>query len=127
MIQYRETNSLRPYKQNARTHSKKQIRQIADSIRKFGFTNPLLISRDGEITEVTAGSKRPSFSAWRKCQRSFLRTLRLKNAELRFGGHQACHERRLGHRITRHRARRADRARARRFHRLFNYRDRHRP
>ena len=40
---------LRPYPRNARTHSKKQIRQIADSIQKFGFTNPVLISDDGEI------------------------------------------------------------------------------
>ena len=40
---------LRPYRGNARTHSKKQIRQIADSIRKFGFTNPVLISDDDEI------------------------------------------------------------------------------
>src|SRR6266513_536972 len=41
--------ALRPYSRNARTHSKKQIRQIADSIRKFGFTNPVLISDDDEI------------------------------------------------------------------------------
>jgi ParB-like chromosome segregation protein Spo0J len=40
---------LRPYPGNARTHSKKQIRQIADSIERFGFTNPVLISDDGEI------------------------------------------------------------------------------
>lgn len=40
---------LRPYRGNARTHSKKQIRQIADSIRRFGFTNPVLIGQDGEI------------------------------------------------------------------------------
>jgi DNA modification methylase len=40
---------LRPYARNARTHSKKQVRQIADSIRKFGFTNPILISADDEI------------------------------------------------------------------------------
>lgn len=40
---------LQPYQGNARTHSKKQIRQIADSIRKFGFTNPVLISDGGEI------------------------------------------------------------------------------
>ena len=30
-------------------HSKKQIRQIADSIERFGFTNPVLVSDDGEI------------------------------------------------------------------------------
>jgi len=40
---------LRPYAQNARTHSKKQIRQIATSIERFGFTNPVLISDDNEI------------------------------------------------------------------------------
>src|SRR5215470_2187428 len=40
---------LRPYPGNARTHSKKQIRQIADSIRRFGFTNPVLIGDDGSI------------------------------------------------------------------------------
>src|SRR5215210_1116930 len=41
--------SLRPYPGNARTHSKKQIRQIATSIERFGFTNPVLISDEGEI------------------------------------------------------------------------------
>ena len=40
---------LRPYAKNPRTHSKKQIRQIADSIRTFGFTNPVLVSDDDEI------------------------------------------------------------------------------
>jgi ParB-like chromosome segregation protein Spo0J len=40
---------LRPHPGNARTHSKKQIRQIADSIRQFGFTNPVLIGEDGDI------------------------------------------------------------------------------
>jgi ParB-like chromosome segregation protein Spo0J len=41
--------SLRPYDRNARTHSKKQIKQIADSITRFGFTNPVLISDDNQI------------------------------------------------------------------------------
>ena len=41
--------ALRPYARNARTHSKKQIAQIAESIRRFGFTNPVLISDDNEI------------------------------------------------------------------------------
>jgi len=41
--------NLRPRPGNARTHSKKQIRQIADSIRQFGFNNPVLIGEDGEI------------------------------------------------------------------------------
>jgi DNA modification methylase len=41
--------SLKPYAGNARTHSRKQIRQIANSIERFGFTNPVLISDDNEI------------------------------------------------------------------------------
>ena len=36
------TTTLKSNPRNARTHSKKQIGQIADSIRAFGFTNPLL-------------------------------------------------------------------------------------
>src|SRR5215211_3333317 len=40
---------LRPHARNARTHSKKQIKQIAGSIERFGFTNPVLISDDNEI------------------------------------------------------------------------------
>ena len=41
--------SLTPYARNARTHSTKQIRQIAGSIEQFGFTNPVLISDHDEI------------------------------------------------------------------------------
>src|SRR5215510_1596692 len=36
-------------RQNARTHSKRQIRQIADSIERFGFCNPILIDDDRTI------------------------------------------------------------------------------
>lgn len=45
----RDIGTLRPYARNARTHSKKQIKQIAKSIERFGFTNPVLISDEGEI------------------------------------------------------------------------------
>jgi DNA modification methylase len=48
-IEHMPVASLRPYPGNARTHSKKQIRQIADSIRQFGFTNPVLVGENGEI------------------------------------------------------------------------------
>ena len=48
-IAYRPTGDLTPYAGNARTHSSKQIVQIAASIRKFGFTNPVLIDARGEI------------------------------------------------------------------------------
>lgn len=48
-IELRRVDGLRAYSGNARTHSKKQIAQIASSIERFGFTNPVLISDDGEI------------------------------------------------------------------------------
>jgi ParB-like chromosome segregation protein Spo0J len=34
---------------NARTHSKKQLRQLARSITTFGFTNPVLVGSSGEV------------------------------------------------------------------------------
>ncbi len=48
-IQYVSPEDVRPYAGNARTHSKRQIRQIADSIQRFGFTNPLLVSGNREV------------------------------------------------------------------------------
>ncbi len=48
-IEYRAPDQLKPYPRNARTHSKKQIRQIAESIRQFGFTNPILVDAEGMI------------------------------------------------------------------------------
>lgn len=48
-IEYRALPSLSAFARNARTHSKKQIRQIADSIKRFGFTNPVLIDETGTI------------------------------------------------------------------------------
>ncbi len=36
-------DALTPYSGNARSHSKAQIKQIAKSIERFGFTNPVLI------------------------------------------------------------------------------------
>ena len=46
---------LVPHDRNARTHSKKQLKQIADSIQRFGFTNPVLV--DGK-NSVVAGHGR---------------------------------------------------------------------
>ena len=39
-------SDIRPYQNNARTHSTQQIEQIVKSIKEFGFTNPLLIDND---------------------------------------------------------------------------------
>jgi DNA modification methylase len=45
----RNLRTLRPYQHNARTHSKRQIEQIARSIERFGFLNPVLIDASGGI------------------------------------------------------------------------------
>src|SRR5712671_200430 len=42
-------DKLTPNVRNSRTHSRKQIRQIADSIEAFGFVVPILIDDDGVI------------------------------------------------------------------------------
>ena len=51
----RPIRSLRVNPQNPRVHTKKQIRQIAESIRAFGFTVPVLI--DGQ-SQIVAGHGR---------------------------------------------------------------------
>ena len=45
--QYTKINidEIKPYEQNARIHSSKQIKQIMEAIKAFGFTNPLFIAR----------------------------------------------------------------------------------
>jgi hypothetical protein len=48
-IEYRSPALLRPAAHNARRHSKKQLAQIAKSIERFGFVNPVLIADDFEI------------------------------------------------------------------------------
>jgi ParB-like chromosome segregation protein Spo0J len=49
----RPTRSLRPYPGNARTHSPKQIKQIARSIERFSFNNPVLVDDDDQIIAGT--------------------------------------------------------------------------
>jgi len=48
-ILHERIDALIPWATNARTHSKKQIRQIAASIETFGFTNPVLIDEHRSI------------------------------------------------------------------------------
>lgn len=48
-LEYRPPTALKAAERNARTHSKKQIAQIAASIQQFGFVNPVLVDADGAI------------------------------------------------------------------------------
>ena len=49
LIEHLAPPILRPWAKNARTHSKKQLKQIAASIQTFGFTNPVLIDQANTI------------------------------------------------------------------------------
>jgi DNA modification methylase len=48
-IKYRDPSQLRPRTRNPRTHTAKQIKQIAASIKEFGFISPILIDGAGGI------------------------------------------------------------------------------
>lgn len=43
------TESLIPYSMNSRVHSDAQVEQLVDSIREFGFTNPILIDSANNV------------------------------------------------------------------------------
>ena len=49
--QYTKINidEIKPYERNARIHSSKQIKQIMEAIKVFGFTNPLLIDNKNNL------------------------------------------------------------------------------
>jgi DNA modification methylase len=48
-ITFVSVRKLRPNKRNVRTHPKKQIRQIENSYRRFGWTNPIIIDENNAI------------------------------------------------------------------------------
>jgi hypothetical protein len=54
-IVYQAVDSLKPRSTNPRTHSKKQIGQIASAIRRFGFINPVLVD---DANGIVAGHGR---------------------------------------------------------------------
>jgi hypothetical protein len=48
-IELRPVDRLIPSPRNARTHSREQVSQIADSLIEFGFTNPILVDDNGIV------------------------------------------------------------------------------
>jgi ParB-like chromosome segregation protein Spo0J len=42
-IEQTATKKLKPYDRNPRTHSATQVGRLVDSLKEFGFTNPILI------------------------------------------------------------------------------------
>ena len=45
----KRTDELKPYELNAKLHDERQIENVAESIRKFGWKQPLVIESDGTI------------------------------------------------------------------------------
>lgn len=45
-ITYRNIRELKPYKKNAKKHPKEQVKRIANSIKEFGFTQPVIIDKN---------------------------------------------------------------------------------
>lgn len=48
-IELRDIKSIVPYNKNAKKHPKEQVEHIANSIREFGFQQPLVIDKDGVL------------------------------------------------------------------------------
>lgn len=48
-IRYVPVSQLKPFAHNARTHNNRQIKSIANSIRLFGWINPVIIDRSNRI------------------------------------------------------------------------------
>ena len=44
-----EIDKIKPSDNNARVHSSKQVKQIMESMKEFGFTNPLLVDEDYKL------------------------------------------------------------------------------
>ena len=60
-------DKLTPNGRNARTHSRKQIRQIADSIAAFGFVVPILID---DLPNVSGPPGRAAVASHRQAGRA---------------------------------------------------------
>lgn len=50
-IEYIAISELSEYSGNAKLHPKKQVEQIAESIKEFGFNDPIAIDENGTIIE----------------------------------------------------------------------------
>ncbi len=48
-IEIKKIEELQPYQRNSRRHSPEQIAKIARSITEFGWTNPILLDRNGMV------------------------------------------------------------------------------
>ena len=80
-IEYIKPVEIREYKNNPRQHKDEQIRQIANSIKQFGFNNPVLVD---ENCEILAGHGRLAAAKLIELEQiPIVRLVHLKEAEKR--------------------------------------------
>lgn len=48
-IEYLKIDQIKPYEKNAKKHPKEQIEQIANSIKEFGFQQPLVVDKENVL------------------------------------------------------------------------------
>lgn len=48
-VENRKMSEIIPYEKNAKKHDKTQINNVAESIRQYGFVQPIVVDRDGVI------------------------------------------------------------------------------
>lgn len=48
-IEYISIEEIKPYNENAKVHKVKQVKQVADSIKRFGFAQPLVVDKNNEL------------------------------------------------------------------------------
>ena len=48
-IEYLPVKDIKPYERNAKKHDDKQIANVAESIRQFGFAQPLVVDKDNVL------------------------------------------------------------------------------
>ena len=46
---YIEIEKIKPYSKNAKKHDKKQIQKVANSIKEFGFNQPVVVDKAGVL------------------------------------------------------------------------------
>lgn len=48
-VEMRALDTIKPYEKNAKKHDQTQIDNVAESIRQYGFVQPIVVDRDGVI------------------------------------------------------------------------------
>ena len=56
-VTYQPVNALKDNPHNSKIHSRRQVRQIAESVKSFGFINPVILD---ETNTIIAGHGRVS-------------------------------------------------------------------